>query len=577
MVTLDKGKIFVDHTDVLKLGVDSFKKLFKFSRMRGMKWEMTATYPNLDAINRIFQTDLKIQEPESTVDVTKFLMDIDYKFKRKPLKFQLEALASCGGRNFYAYFLEPGLGKTKVGIDDSMILHNKGKVDTVLIICPISAMSVWEGEIAKDTDHGIVSSWPDMPPTGTGNRFYIINHDALVSHVVNNIKIMKAIDKSSDSEEIERLIEKANAIERSTTNGFSVAKSFLMSSSKCMIIIDESTSIADWQSLRTQYCTKLGTLADYRRILTGDPIPNNPIDLYSQLYWLDPTTVKNRSYYAFRGHFCDMGGYKNKQIVNYKNTDELTAICNKHGYRIRTDDVLDMPPQNWRIRKVTPTQKTIDLYNKIVEEDLVSILDDFGDEQLIDVSMVLTQFVKLQQVCGGTLIDGNKVPHVVGNEKLTELMAMLDEWGNRQVLVWHQFREEGRTIVNALQKKKKNVALFNGGLSAKERGEMVRSFENKEINQLIIQNDAGHLSITLNSAGYAVWYSNHLRPIVRNQAERRNWRIGRKDPVMYYDLLMDGFIDNWIYERLKRKRNFNASITDGHMTKKEIMSAIYEK
>lgn len=576
MIELNNGKIIIDHSDVLNFGVVKFRSLFKFCRMKGMKWEMMATYPNIDAVNRFLNAELKMEEPANKVDVTKFLIEADYKFKREPLKHQIDALANCNMREFYAYFLEPGLGKTKVTIDDVIILHNKGKIDTVLVICPISAMSVWGSEIEKDSDVGSVSIWPNMPTNGK-LRFYIINHDALVTNIVNEVKIRKKLDSEKDPEKIKKLTNSLEKLRNSETSGFAVAKRFLMSSSKCMVVIDESTCIANWKSLRTQVCTELGEMVNYRRILTGDPIPNNPIDLYSQLYWLDPASVKNRSYYAFRGHFCDMGGYKNKQIIGYRNIPELINICGRYGYRVRTEDVLDMPVQNWRIRKVIPKQETVDLYEKIIEEDVVSFLDGYGDGVMIDVSMMLTQFIKLQQVCGGTLIDGGGDVHTVGDEKLNELMVMLDEWGNRKVLIWHQFREEGNLIASALNKKGRDTLLFNGDLSAIERGEMVKEFENGNINYMVIQNDAGHLSITLNSAAYAVWYSNHLRPVVRNQSERRNWRIGQKSVVMYYDLLMDGMIDNWIYDRLKRKRNFNASITDPKMTKREIMNALYER
>lgn len=576
MIELKNGKIFIDHDDVLKLG-GRFKSYFKFAKMRGLKWEMSATYPNVNKVNELFHCELKIEEPENVIDVTKYLMSIDYQFKLKPFKHQLEALASCNGREAYAYFLEPGLGKTKVAIDDAMILYKKGMVDTVLVVCPISAISVWEQEIRKNTDEVKISIWPKKPTDDIGIRFYIINHDALVSNYVNSVKCVKKLDMTKDKEEIDKLVKKIKIIESNTKDGFSVASQFLMSSSKCMMIIDESTCISNWQSLRTLFCTKLANMTNYKRILTGDPIPNNPIDLYSQLYWLDPTIVNNRSYYAFRGHFCDMGGFKNKQIVGYRNMDELAAICKKHGYRVRTEDVFDMPAQNWLIRRVVPTQNTIDLYNKIVEEDIVSYLDEYDNEATISVNMILTQFIKLQQVCGGTLIDDDGEVHIVGDEKLKELLVMLNEWGNIKTLIWHQFREEGNLIAETLKKRGKSIALFNGDLSASERGALVADFENGKLDYLIIQNDAGHLSITLNRATRAIWYSNHLRPIVRNQSERRNWRIGQKNPVIYYDLLMDGFIDNWIYKRLKRKRNFNADITDANMTKREIMGAIYDK
>lgn len=576
MTEIKNGKIYIDHDKVIEFGLVKFKNYFKFARMKNMKWEITATYPNVEAVNKVFKTELAIEEKKGNIDVTKFLIDSKHKFKLEPFKHQLEALAKCGSREFYAYFLEPGLGKTKTAIDDAVILYEKGKVDTVLVVCPISAMSVWKREIANNSN-AVISCWPEDPANDRNLRFYIINHDALVSKAVNRTKTIKKLEGANDKKEIKKLTDKVKEIEGNKTDGFSVASKFLMSSSRCMMIIDESTCICNWKSLRTEYCTKLGEMTQYRRILTGTPIANNPIDLYSQLYWLDPTTVRNRSYYAFRNHFCDLGGFKGKQIVGYKNLSELINMCKQHGHRVRTEDVLDMPPQNWLVRRILPDQKTLDLYNQIVQEDLVKYLDKFDDEFTIDVSMVLTQMIKLQQVCGGTLLDEDKNLHIVGNEKLKELLITLEELGDSKVLIWHQFKGESTIIADALQKKRKSIALFNGDVSANERGEIVASFERGEIDYLIIQSDAGHLSVTLNKAKYAIWYSNHLRPIVREQSERRNWRIGQKSPIFYIDILMDGLIDNWIYERLKRKRNFNANITDAKMTKKEIMNAVYGK
>lgn len=572
-VELKNGKIYIDHPDVLKFGVANFKRCFKFSTMKGMKWSMTATYPNIDAVNRIFNVELAIEEPENKINITKYLMDINYQFKREPFKHQLEALASCGGREFYAYFISPGLGKTKICIDDAMILYKQGKVDTVLVICPISAMSVWESEIIKNSDV-CASSWPNDPPDG-GMRWWVINHDALVSKHVNKIKIVKKLGETEDSEEIKELTAKIKEIDDKTTDGFSVASQFLMSSSKCMAVIDESTCIANFQSLRTEYCTKLGLMTEYRRILTGSPIANNPIDLYSQLYWLDPTTVKNRNFYAFRSHFCDLGGYKNKQIVGYKNLGELTNICKQHGCRIRSEDALDLPKQNWIVREVVLDQKTRDLYNRIVEEDIVPFLDGYGNETVINTALILTQLIKLRQVCGGTLIDDEKNVHIIGTEKLKELLIMLNEWeGIDNVIVWYQFTSEGLMIAEALQKKKKSVALFNGNVPANKRGQIISNFEGGKIDYLLIQTDTGYSSITLNKATYSIIYSNPLRPLIREQLEKRNHRIGQVNPVFYFDLLVKNTIDEWIYKRLRHKLNFNASIIDAGLKKSEIMGAI---
>ena len=513
MICVSNGKLLMSHEVVMK-GGGLFKRLFPFAQWRGDHWEVMATPQNIENANVHFGAGIVIEEKK--VNVTEFLSRNEYFFKIKPYRHQLEALATCDGRKFFAYFMEPGLGKTKVAIDDAMM--NKD-VEDVLVVCPKSVLSVWEREIKANG--------------GERKRWCVINHDLLI-----------------------------------TENGFNKCRKFLMESSKTMMILDESTFIANHKSQRTEACMKLGVCAEYRRILTGDPIANTPIDLYSQLNWLSPECVKNRGFYAFRNHFCDMGGFRGKQIIGYKNTLELKMMVSDNGYRVRTKDVLGMPKQNWLIRNVELNPESKKLYDRIVEEEIISLFDG---QETVSAAIILTKMMKLQQVCGGTIIDDDGISHVIGTEKLDELKSMLKEFGKSGVLVWHQFRAEGEEIRKELSKEYE-TELFNGDLKSDERKKMIAGFENGEFDVLVIQNDAGHLGITLNNATYAVFYSNHMRPIVRSQSERRNWRIGRTDPVFYYDLLC-GKIDRWIYDRIKRKREFNATITD-RMTKQEVIDAV---
>jgi hypothetical protein len=529
MITLNNGKLFIDHEEVLKNST-SFKRLFPFAQWRKNHWEVAATPSNIEIANNHYNAEIFIETRRKIEDgnITEFLNDNDHPFKIKPYRHQLEALTACNNADFFAYFMEPGLGKTKTLIDDVML---NGNIDSVLIICPKSVISVWEREILANGE-GSIGAWPEEY-TNDGVRWYVINHDALISE-----------------------------------KGMNMCKTFLQTSSHSMMVLDESTFIANHKSQRAEACMKLGNYAEYRRILTGDPIANTPIDLYSQLYWLSPECVKNRGFYAFRNHFCDMGGFKNKQIVGYKNMLELKVMVNKHGYRARTKDVLDMPEQNWLTREVSLSDSSKRLYDRIVEEEIISLFDF---QSTVSAAIILTKMMKLQQVCGGTIKDDNGESHVVGTEKLDELKSMLLEWNVKGVLVWHQFRKEGEEIVKELSKRYE-TRLFNGDLKNDERKRMIAEFERGEIDVLVIQNDAGHLGITLNKATYAVYFSNHMRPVVRSQSERRCWRIGQTQPVFYYDLLC-GKIDKWVYDRVKRKRRFNLGITD-NMTKEEVMNAI---
>jgi superfamily II DNA or RNA helicase len=68
---------------------------------------------------------------------------MNYKFKTKPYKHQLNALKKSWNKENFAYFMEMGTGKTKVLIDNLAMLYDKGKVDAALIIAPKGVVKTW--------------------------------------------------------------------------------------------------------------------------------------------------------------------------------------------------------------------------------------------------------------------------------------------------------------------------------------------------------------------------------------------------------------------------------------------------
>ena len=71
-----------------------------------------------------------------------------YKFKTSPYKHQLDALERSWDKEYFAYFMEMGTGKSKVLIDNAAMLYNKGKINGLLLIAPKGVYKNWyEDEI----------------------------------------------------------------------------------------------------------------------------------------------------------------------------------------------------------------------------------------------------------------------------------------------------------------------------------------------------------------------------------------------------------------------------------------------
>ena len=70
--------------------------------------------------------------------------------------------------------------------------------------------------------------------------------------------------------------------------------------------IDESTTIKNPKAKRTKNILVIITHCKYRRIMTGSPVTKNPLDLYTQCYFLDPFHLGHESYYSFRMRYAVM-------------------------------------------------------------------------------------------------------------------------------------------------------------------------------------------------------------------------------------------------------------------------------
>ena len=492
----------------------------------------------------------------------------------KPLfKHQEEAIRKGYGRKAFAYFLEPGLGKTRIFIEESLRLYRAGVLDAAVVVCPINALHVWEEEIEKWGGNIATSAvWPATPQGENADRlpFYVVNYDAVVAHAVTMKKRKKKAKKEKwDEEELE-----PNLTQMLSESAFYTVLDF-MEGKKTIIGLDESTVIAQEDSLRFLYCNEAGKKAEYRRLLTGTPIPHRVLDLYGQLLWLGKEVVNKMNKWHFRNKFCILGGYKNKQVVGYRNLDILVKMYNTCSVRMKTEDVYDMPSRFWLPVTIKPDGKLMELYNQIYEEDILPVIDSLGEKHLLDVSETLTEFTRLWQVCGGTLLLPNGEYKVVHRLKIDALLHMIEEFGDVSTIVWHHFRAEGKEIVKALRKNGFKVGEYNGDLDKDERKEMNRAFENKEIRVLVIQDDSGHESITLNAAAHSVYFSNHSRMKVRIQSERRNWRIGQKKPVFYYDLVMKGLFDDWQSGGIKRRRGLSERVTDNKLNGNDIKGMVF--
>ena len=469
-----------------------------------------------------------------------------YKFKTEPYEHQKDALKKCWNKEAFAIFAEMGTGKTKIALDNACILYNRGKIDRLLVVAPKGAYMNW-------VDLEIPTHVPD----------YV--EKEVLAWKLSTIQRYKAELKSIRAVNDFRLkIFVMNVEALSTKKGTDAAKLFLIGNS--MMIVDESTTIKNPKAKRTKNILTLAKEAKYRRILTGSPVTQSPMDLWSQMDFLDPYILGQSSYYAFRTRYAVVieataagGTHRYQKIVKFKNLKELGNKLSPHSYRILKKDCLDLPDKVYSKRFVELTEEQKKAYSQM-KENAISIIAGSS----ITALNVLTQLIRLHQIiCGHMKTDSGETLNIKNN-RIDELMQILGETDGK-VIIWANYIHDILSIEKSIKKEygDDSYCTYYGATKSEDRQKCIYDFQNKENNcRFFIGNtQTGGYGITLTAASTVIYYSNNYDLEKRIQSEDRAHRIGQVNKVAYIDLVAKGTVDEKIIQSLKNKVNIAKEIS----------------
>ena len=409
-----------------------------------------------------------------------------------------------------------------------------GAIESVLVVAPTSVCPVWPKDLAEYADFryrvGVLLGDKDKR---------LRELEAVRSYPLKGLKVAVINYESTWREGI-----------------FDA----LMDWKPDMIIADESQRIKTHNAQQSKAMHQLGDIAKYKLILSGTPVQNNAIDIYSQYRFLDPT-VFGTNYFAFRGRYAIMGGFNQRQIIGYRDLDALIRKEFSIAYRVTKEEALDLPEQTFITRNIPLQGKAKKLYDTI-KRDSFAELESGGK---ITAPTVLTKLLRLQQFTGGFIqLDEGIKPEWVFDGKLLALEDILDDYclGERKKLVvFCRFRPEIDIIQSLLEKKKIRYASIYGDIKIEDRGLIVQEFQTKpEIKVFLAQIDTAGLGITLTAADTCVYYSKNFNYAAYSQSLARIHRIGQKNTCTYIDLSVEGTIDELISKALSRKEDLAKTI-----------------
>jgi len=467
---------------------------------------------------------------------------MNYKFKTTPYKHQLIALEKSWNKESFAYFMEMGTGKTKVLIDNVAMLYDKGKINGILIVAPKGVIGTWY-------NNEIPAHMPD----------HIEKKMVLWQANINKTQQEKLNTLFETGEDLHILIMNVEAF--STDKGLNFAMKFLRSHNTLMAV-DESTTIKNPKAQRTKNILDLRSLTKYRRIMTGSPITKNPLDLFTQCYFLDPFHLNHESYFSFRMRYAVLktayiSGRSIQLVSGFKNLGELTDKLSPFSYRVLKEDCLDLPEKVWTNRSITLTTEQSKVYQSMKEKALAYL-----NGKTVTSASTLTQLMRLQQItCGHFAADDGTIQEVKSN-RLPELMNVLEEMEGKAI-IWAHYQYDIKAILKELIKVygPGSVVDYYGLTDKDKRQGHIEKFMNDPECRFFVGTPAtGGYGLTLTSANTVIYYSNGYDLEKRLQSEDRAHRIGQKKSVTYVDIICEETVDTKIVQALRKKLNIASEV-----------------
>lgn len=303
----------------------------------------------------------------------------------------------------FGVWWEPGLGKSKHVIDTACHLFLRDRIQGLLVVAP---NRVHANFLTQEIP---VHQWDDVLYEGF---VYDSDRAATRRHQGDLESLL-----TKDPTRLAILVISYDGVK--TTAGFAAAMKFLKTYTS-MMVLDESTAIAEPAATRSKKCQLLGPHAKYRRVMSGTPVAEGPFKIFNQMKFLDPNYWKNHglsSYWVFKQSFAlfkparAAQGHQFQQLLGYQNLDYLQKLIKEHSSRVLKEDALDLPPKMYSRIEFDLDDKQRKMYDDLI--DFLRI--EIDNDHTMQATSALVRLTRLQQLISGFAVTEETPPWAVGD------------------------------------------------------------------------------------------------------------------------------------------------------------------
>jgi SNF2 family DNA or RNA helicase len=329
------------------------------------------------------------------------------------------------------------------------------------------------------------------------------------------------------------------------------------------IVLDEAQNIKNVSAQRTAAIKKLNSR--YRLALSGTPVENNLIELWSIFDFLNP------------GYLGTLAKFKQNYLPSDATTEARLSLKRMAApfmlRRIKKEVLLELPDKQEQISwcKLNAVQEK--LYLQILDRVQKKLMPT-GTE-IPSYVHILAALTKLRQLCNHPHLANSDIrPDIEASTKLEQLVELVTEatTSGHKVLVFSQFVQMLGIMRKVFDELGIPYAYLDG--QTKDRVTPVQRFENEpDLKLFLISLKTGGTGLNLTAADTVILYDPWWNPMVENQAIDRTHRIGQLNKVQVFRLIAKGTVEEKILALQDAKREmFDSVIEGGHNVLKAMTS-----
>ncbi len=470
--------------------------------------------------------------------------------------YQRVGLRNSLKKEGYGLFMEQGTGKTPIVISRicNEAKNYKNRMMRCLVVCPKNVRTNWRVEFEK------FATVPGKVVVLSGTQ-------------LDRIKLLVEATKSEDGCEWTCVVCSYDTVDKSW-EAMSMVEWDLC-------VLDESHSIRTVTTKRCKRALQLRDRCTNRMCLTGTPIANSMMDLYSQFEFLGKGLSGFSSWKSFQKYY---GRWEKRQhgnvLVGYKNMPLIQERLARLSFMITKKEALpNLPDKVYDVSDVSMSKEQAEIYIKVRDKLLVEIENDLNsaENKSLAIKNVLTKLLRLAQITSGYITwdaiidcDGNiqrpqYVEELYPNPKLERLIEILkDKKPEDKTIVWACWVSNIKQIAARLEQEGIKNVTYYGKTSDKDRELAEKNFNSDFNTKVLIGNPAaggsglnllGHIEGRGESnCNHLIYYSQNWSMVHRSQSEDRAHRRGTRTHVQITDLMVPNSIDEEIRQRVVSKR-----------------------